>query len=231
MREKETVLAGAALAFFLTFSFPAPAFSEDETLNRDDEVMAIAEEQAEIAKEESDLARKALELEEKRAALAERKASVARREVRLSKRALTRTAELERQLIELRARETERGLVLTLGDVLFETGQAKLTAEAMQKLYPLVTLVKENPRREIVIEGHTDSSGAESYNLELSQLRADAVREFLISNGILPERVTARGYGEAVPVASNAEEIGRRENRRVEVIVMREGERVAGRTR
>jgi outer membrane protein OmpA-like peptidoglycan-associated protein len=231
MREKETFLAGTALALLLSLSPAAPVFGEEEAPNRSEEETAIAEEWAEIAKEEAEVAREALALEEKKAALAERRASAARRQVRLSKRAVSRSSELERQLVELRARETDRGLVLTLGDVLFESGQAKLTADAMRKLYPLVTLVKENPRRDIVIEGHTDSSGAESYNLELSQLRADAVREFLISTGVNPERINARGYGEAVPVASNAEEIGRRENRRVEVVVMREGERVADRTR
>ena len=76
-----------------------------------------------------------------------------------------------------------------------------------------------------------DSSGAESYNLNLSQQRADAVRDFLVANGIDPERIKVQGYGEAKPVASNTNEAGRRENRRVEVIMVREGERVANRGR
>ncbi len=232
MRENETVLAGVTFAFLLSLTVPTFAYSEEGVLIRNDQndqIVTIAEEQAEIAKEEAEIAREALTLEERKAALAERKASAAKREARLSKIATTRTAQLEQQLAELRARETERGLVLTLGDVLFETDQAKLTAGAMRKLYPLVTLLQENPRRSIVIEGHTDSSGPDSYNLDLSRMRAEAVRDFLISTGINPERITARGYGEAAPVASNMDEAGRRENRRVEVVVMREGERIAGR--
>jgi len=231
MREKETLLTRAAFAFLLSLSLPAAGYSAEGISIRSDQLGAVAEERAEIAQEEAELARESLALEEKKAALAEKKVSIARKEARLAKEASTRTVQLEEQLAELRARETERGLVLTLGDVLFESDQARLTADAMRKLYPLVTLLKENPRRDIIIEGHTDSSGADSYNLELSQLRADAVRDFLTGNGIFPERITARGYGEEQPVASNANEVGRRENRRVEVVVMREGERVAGRGR
>src|SRR5262249_83029 len=97
--------------------------------------------------------------------------------------------------------------------------------------YPLVALLKENPKRSILIEGYTDSSGAESYNRDLSERRASAVRDFLVSAGINPERITARGYGEDNPVASNATEAGRKEKRRVEVIVLRNGDRVAERVR
>jgi OOP family OmpA-OmpF porin len=121
--------------------------------------------------------------------------------------------------------------VLTLGDVLFAPDQAELTRDAMRKLYPLVDILKEQPRRNIRIEGYTDNSGTESYNLDLSQRRADAVRDFLIDQGISPNRIIARGYGEAEPVASNDTAAGRRENRRVEVIVPREGRRVTAETR
>ncbi len=142
-----------------------------------------------------------------------------------------RLAELERELAELKTQETEDGLVLTLGDVLFAPNRAELTTAAMRKLYPLATILKEQPKRSIRIEGYTDSRGTEFYNLDLSQRRADAVRDFLIGNGISPNRIIARGYGEADPVASNDTAAGRRENRRVEVIVPREGKRVAAETR
>ena len=132
-----------------------------------------------------------------------------------------RRAELERELADLKARETAHGLVLTLGDVLFAPDQSEPTTAAMRKLSPLVTILKEQPQRSIRIEGYTDSRGPESYNLDLSQRRADAVRDFLIENGISPRRITARGYGEAVAVASNTTIAGRQENRRVEVIVPR----------
>lgn len=123
-----------------------------------------------------------------------------------------------RELAELRAKKTERGYVLTLGDVLFDPNQASLRPGAQQDLYRLATFLKEHPEQRVLIEGHTDSMGSESYNLELSQLRAQAVQDFLIRNGIRPERITARGYGKAYPVASNDTAAGRQQNRRVEVI-------------
>lgn len=138
-----------------------------------------------------------------------------------------RLAELERELAEFNVKETERGLVLTLGDVQFAPDQETLTPETARKLSPLVTILKEQPKRHIRIEGHADSSGEESYNLDLSQRRADAVRDFLTSNGIDSTRITARGYGETEAVASNATKAGRRENRRVEVIVLGAGKRTA----
>jgi outer membrane protein OmpA-like peptidoglycan-associated protein len=231
MKTKETVLAATAFGFLLSFSSPGLALNDEGSTNRNNELAEAAEDQADIASEEAKIARESLALEERKAALAERKASVAKREAKLAKEIDTQTARLEQELAELRARETERGLILTLGDVLFESDQAQLTADAMRKLYPLVTLLKENSGRDITIEGFTDSNGAESYNLNLSQQRADAVGDFLVANGINPERINARGYGEANPVASNVNETGRRENRRVEVVVMREGDRVANRTR
>ncbi len=135
-----------------------------------------------------------------------------------------RVRQLERELATLRTRQTERGLVLTLDDVLFEFNKTELKPGAMHDLYPLVTFLKENPARSVLIEGYTDSIGPDSYNLELSQRRAEAVRSFLVRNGIDPARITARGYGKAYPVTSNETEAGRQQNRRVEVVVLREGE-------
>jgi outer membrane protein OmpA-like peptidoglycan-associated protein len=144
---------------------------------------------------------------------------------------VTGRAEVERELAELKARETEQGLVLTLGDVLFAPNHSELTTAARRKLAPFVTILKEQPQRSIRIAGYTDSSGPESDNLDLSQRRADAVRDFFVENGISPTRITARGYGEADSVGSNATVVGRRENRRVEVLVPREGRRVSAATR
>jgi len=213
-----------------SFPFATTANSADENSVRAQAATA-AEEKAEIAQEEAEIARDAVALEQRKAALAERRAAVERKEARLTKDIPTRTSQVEQELADFRARETDRGLVLTLGDVLFRSNEAELTADAMRKLYPLVTLLKESPKRSILIEGHTDSSGAESYNRDLSERRALAVRDFLVSTGINPERITARGYGEENPVASNNSEAGRRENRRVEVVVLRNGDRVAERAR
>jgi OmpA-OmpF porin, OOP family len=134
--------------------------------------------------------------------------------------------ELERELAELKAKRTDRGFMITLGDVLFEYNQARLKPGAQQNLYQLVSFLKQHPEQNVLIEGHTDSSGSESYNLGLSQRRAQAVRDFLVMNGIGPERINARGYGEAYPVASNDNAAGRQQNRRVE-IVFGEGQRPA----
>jgi len=136
-----------------------------------------------------------------------------------------REAKLREQLADLQARETERGLELTLGDILFDVDQATLKPGAMQNLYQLVTFLKEYPDRALLIEGHTDSTGTDSYNLSLSERRAESVRNFLVSNGIPPERILSRGYGKDYPVASNDSSSGRQQNRRVEVVILHAGDR------
>lgn len=127
-------------------------------------------------------------------------------------------AMLQEQLGTLQAKATARGTVLTLGSVLFAPGQATLKSEALQNLYSLVTFMREDPERSAIIEGYTDNVGSDERNLDLSQRRAEAVRTFLINNGVEEERVMARGYGEASPVASNETAAGRQENRRVEIV-------------
>jgi OOP family OmpA-OmpF porin len=133
--------------------------------------------------------------------------------------ATSQVQQLQHDLAALQAQQTERGLVLTLGDVLFETGKAALRPGALQNLYPLVTFLQKYPEHRVVIEGHTDSVGSETYNLDLSQRRADAVQDFLLHNGVNPAQLTTRGYGKASPVASNATAEGRQQNRRVELII------------
>ena len=133
--------------------------------------------------------------------------------------ATTQAQQLQQELAALQAKQTDRGLVLTLGDVLFETGQADLRAGALRNLYPLVTFLQKYPERQVMIEGHTDSVGSESSNLELSQRRADAVRAFLLQNGAKASQITTRGYGKTSPVASNDTAAGRQQNRRVEIII------------
>jgi len=145
--------------------------------------------------------------------------------------AADRARQLEHELADLKARQTERGLVLTLGDVLFEYDKADLKPGTVHKLYPLVTFLKENPERNLLIEGHTDSLGSDSYNLDLSERRARTVQTFLLQNGIIPTQIAARGYGEAYPVTANDTEAGRQQNRRVEVVILREGELAAGEMR
>lgn len=128
-------------------------------------------------------------------------------------------ADLQRQIDELQAKETDRGLVLTLGDVLFTSGQADLKAGVASNLGRLATFLHQNPGRNVQIEGHTDNVGSDDYNQALSQRRADSVRSFLIQQGIGPERIRASGKSEHQPVADNESSGGRQQNRRVEVII------------
>lgn len=133
--------------------------------------------------------------------------------------ARAQAAKLQKELTDLQAQQTERGMVLTLGDVLFDTARAELKSGAFGTVDRLATFLRENPERRVEIEGHTDAVGSNSSNLSLSQRRADAVRAALVSRGIDGTRITAKGMGEAVPVASNDTAEGRQRNRRVEVII------------
>jgi outer membrane protein OmpA-like peptidoglycan-associated protein len=126
---------------------------------------------------------------------------------------------LQAELAALQAQQTDRGMVLTLGDVLFDTGRAKLKSGAFVTVDRLATFLRENPERSVAIEGYTDSVGSEAYNQSLSLLRADAVRTALSERGIASNRVSTQGFGEAKPVASNNTAEGRQRNRRVEVVI------------
>jgi outer membrane protein OmpA-like peptidoglycan-associated protein len=129
------------------------------------------------------------------------------------------TVALQRQLDEMKAKMTDRGVVLTLGDVLFATGRADLKPEATGSLAALVAFLNNYPNRTVMIEGHTDNVGSQDANVALSQRRADSVRSYLVGKGIASARLSASGKGEDVPVADNASAMGRQQNRRVEVII------------
>jgi len=123
------------------------------------------------------------------------------------------------QLADLKAKQTERGLVVTIGDVLFDTGRATLKPGADLTLDRLATYMKSNPQARTVVEGHTDSTGSPSTNEALSERRADAVAAALVARGVPADNVHAVGRGEDYPVSSNATAAGRQQNRRVEIIL------------
>ena len=133
--------------------------------------------------------------------------------------ALTQAAILEAQLAELAARKTERGIVITLGDVLFATDQARLTPDGMRTAQKLADVLQQNPQRAVLIEGFTDSTGTSAHNQELSERRASAVRSALQEMGVGRERIAIRAFGEAYPVAANDTAPSRQLNRRVEIIL------------
>jgi outer membrane protein OmpA-like peptidoglycan-associated protein len=129
------------------------------------------------------------------------------------------TARVQAELDALKATPTSRGMVLTLGDVLFDTGRAELKPGATRKLDQLAQFLAEHPDRRVQIDGFTDSVGSDSYNEELSQRRANAVRSALLSRGVDASRIGTEGYGKSYPVADNADSGGRQLNRRVEVVI------------
>jgi outer membrane protein OmpA-like peptidoglycan-associated protein len=136
----------------------------------------------------------------------------------------TRQAQLEAEALRaemeaLQAEKTDRGMVLTLGDVLFDTGKAELKSSGERTVTRLSDFMKEYEERRVRIEGYTDSTGADSFNQKLSEDRANAVRQALRNDGIDSSRIEVTGYGEAYPVASNDTSSGRQRNRRVEIVI------------
>jgi outer membrane protein OmpA-like peptidoglycan-associated protein len=133
--------------------------------------------------------------------------------------ALDQRDQLQAEVDQLKATPTPRGLVMTLGDVLFDTGRAELNPGAARKLDQLAQFLNEHKDRRVQIDGFTDSVGTDSYNEQLSQRRADAVKAALLSRGIDGSRIGTEGYGKAYPVANNNDSGGRQLNRRVEVVI------------
>lgn len=141
----------------------------------------------------------------------------------------TRAAELKAQLAALDARQTARGMVVTLGHLLFDSNSDTPKPAAALRLQRLGAFLMDHPQRTALVEGHTDSVGSEQSNQSLSERRAEAVKQALVGYGVAPERLRAQGLGEAFPVASNHTELGRQRNRRVEVILSDESGTIAPR--
>ena len=133
--------------------------------------------------------------------------------------AIAEAQAMQQELADLKAEQTERGLVLTLGDVLFDTDQSDLKPGAENTLNRLAAFLRDHSERQLLIEGHTDSRGDDSYNRALSDRRANAVRRALIERGIDRSRLEAEGMGEHYPVATNDTVAGRQQNRRVEIVL------------
>jgi outer membrane protein OmpA-like peptidoglycan-associated protein len=153
-----------------------------------------------------------------------REAQSAQNQVQATRAELQQT---QQELAALKAKPTDRGMVVTLGDVLFDTGQASLKPGADLQIDRLATYLKSHPQTKVVIEGHTDSVGSDSYNDELSQRRADAVAHALVVRGVDADDVRAVGRGKSFPVATNDTAAGRQQNRRVEIVFSDENGRFA----
>lgn len=194
------------------------------------ELVAEATAREEVERGEAERNRIIADAREREAEEAARQAREATRELDVQTRAAEeqalaaqtaqeRARDLERELEDLEARNTDRGLVLTLGDVLFDTGQATLKAGAAMTIDRLAQFMRDYPEHAVRIEGHTDAAGSDETNQSLSERRAQSVRDALLARGLAAERIATLGYGEAQPIAGNDTAAGRQQNRRVEIVV------------
>ena len=184
----------------------------------------VAEAQArqQVTRGQEDRNRILLESRTREAQSAQAQAQSAQAQAEIAKNeaqaAQAQLASAQQQLADLQAKKTDRGMVVTLGDVLFDTGQATLKPGADLVLGRLATYLSANPHTKIMIEGHTDSRGSDEYNEALSERRAQAVADALATRGIAQDNLRTRGRGKAFPVASNDTPEGRQQNRRVEIV-------------
>jgi outer membrane protein OmpA-like peptidoglycan-associated protein len=178
---------------------------------------------AERAQQQAALAQRNAQTAQAQAAGAAQQAQAAREQADAARAQATaaqaQAQSLQSSLSELQARPTDRGMVVTLGDLLFDTGRARLNPGGVRVVDHLADFMRQYPQRRVSIEGFTDSTGNPDSNQELSERRASVVRLALIDQGIDPGRLVARGYGEEYPVASNANSAGRQMNRRVEIVI------------
>ncbi|MFL6658852.1 MAG: OmpA family protein [Massilia sp.] len=172
--------------------------------------------EADRAKSDAAVAQAQANVAQSQAADAQRAAADAEARTR---EAQARAAALESMMADLQAKKTERGMIITIGDVLFATGQATLTQAGMGNLRKLADVLAQNPERTVLVEGFTDSVGSATSNLDLSERRAAAVRNALTSMGVANARIATKGYGEAFPVAPNDTAGNKQLNRRVEIVL------------
>jgi len=184
-----------------------------QTSYLDDQYKTLGAQQADARldsrTQEADLARNDAKLARQDATAAEAESELAKQQA----------LELQQQIATLNAKETDRGLVVTLGDVLFDTGKAELKENALNHLAKLSAFLVRYQDRTVQIEGHTDSVGSADYNQGLSERRANSVRRYLENQGVTPDRLTSAGLGENSPVSDNDSAASRQQNRRVEVII------------
>jgi outer membrane protein OmpA-like peptidoglycan-associated protein len=157
--------------------------------------------------------------------LAEQRADSLRREAEAANRRLNEA------LVQLRAlvaeitdlQQTQRGLVISLSGILFDVGQSTLKAGSQASIQRIATVLTQYPQHQILVEGHTDATGSDEFNMGLSRDRANSVRSALVAGGVDASKISAEGYGESRPVAGNDTPAGRQQNRRVEIVIVGAG--------
>ena len=193
------------------------AFQEREKAEKVDQLAYLTNQRVEVAKQTIAL----------RTAEANLKNAAAQRaQARLD----ARDQQIKQLQDSLNAKQTDRGTLVTFGDVLFATNKAELKSSGLVNINKLAHFLAENPDRKVIVEGYTDSTGAASYNQSLSERRANSVRMALVKMGVDPARVVAQGYGKEYPVAENSSVSGRAMNRRVEVTISNDNQPVIPRS-
>lgn len=198
----------------------AEAIVEGARVERDQLRLALRTAEADAAQRQLAASRAQGTVKDAALAQAGRDAASDRAEIA---RGEARVDDLEAQLKAINGRRTERGIVVTLGDMLFDSGKDRVLATGAGSVSGLAEFMRRNPMRKATVEGYTDSQGSDSANQRLSERRAEAVRAMLVGMGIDASRLSASGHGEASPVASNDSDAGRRSNRRVEIVFANEG--------
>lgn len=193
------------------------AYTDDADEEKVDQLAYLAQRRIELAQQTIALRTAEQEIE---------KASAQRAEARLE----SREAQIRKLQQDLQAKQTERGTLVTFGDVLFDYDRAELKPGGMRSVQKLADFLNENTERKVIVEGYTDSTGSAEYNQRLSERRADAVRMALVKMGVDPARVVTQGYGKEYPVANNGTSSGRAMNRRVEVTISDDNKPVAPRS-
>ncbi len=181
-----------------------------ERANQAEQITKNTLDQAKILKQETEAAKRYAEVQEEEANLAKQEAELAIQEV----------DSLRRKLNSIATEETDKGLMMTLGDFVFDSGKSTIKQEAVDNFSKVVEFINTYPNKQVQIEGHTDSSGSNQLNLKLSQRRADAVKKLLVENGISAKKIEALGMGEEFPIAENNSNAGKAKNRRVEIIIL-----------
>ncbi len=195
---------------------------------------ALARTQAVAKAKEAEMARAEAEGQAREAEMARAEAEGQTREAEMARaeaegqargadKARAELALLMKELSELQGQLTDRGIVLTIGDVLFATDKSNLNASAQISMDKIAAFLQEKQNRNLLVEGHTDSVGSDEYNQGLSEQRAASVKSTLVKRGIASERIVTIGYSKKYPLASNDTAAGKQQNRRVEAIILNEG--------
>jgi outer membrane protein OmpA-like peptidoglycan-associated protein len=201
----------------------ADATVAQATAQRDRLRLAARTQEVDTAQRSAAASQREAQASQRDAQLAQRDAQTAQRQAGAAQMqagdAERRAADLAQQLQAMDARQTDRGMVVTIGDVLFDTDRAEIKPGGQRNMDKLVAFLQAYPLRRALVEGFTDSTGGADHNLALSARRADAVRAALVGAGVGAERISTLGFGASYPVAGNADAGGRQMNRRVEIVL------------